>query len=202
VSRLALRSLVIAAAVAALAPAGAHAATKDEGFVASLKKPAVVDGVRLSAKQVKHRFAGRPLYFVLGSREEAAGAVAAFTRPAKRNAYLRETGRSQDRKRSGASASYNGWESVFYEKPFLEGESFSLAHNTGNGNLLALGMPWYRPFENWDNKVSSVKTGYWGARLYDLPSMSTAGGSVDIPGYDSVELWWYFDNVTTSIMNW
>jgi hypothetical protein len=200
VSRIALRSIVVAAALAALAPAGAHAATQSEGFAASLTRPAVVDGVRLSAEQVKQRFAGKPLYFVLGSREEAAGAAAAFTTPAKRTAYLKRTGRSHHRKTAGARASYNGYESVLYEGPFLEGDSISVGHGNALGNLASNPLPW-RPWASWDNHIASAKTGFWGARLYAWPFLNAGGGTIDIPGYDSVEIFKFFGYETSSIMN-
>ena len=199
-----LRTLTVGAlcaAAAALLPSSALAADHDRGYVSALKTPAVVDGVRLTKQQVKHRFAHRPLYFVLGSREEAAGAVAAFTTPGKRNAYLRATGRSHGRNRHGAHASYNGNESDFYEDPFLEGASIPVAHVAALGNLADYGMPW-RFWENWDNRISSAKTGSWGARLYDRPYLDCSAGCVDIPGKDSVEIWRFFDNVTSSIWNY
>ena len=195
--------LVGAAAVAALAlPGSAVADAGGESLVAALKKPAVVDGKFYSAKQVKQRFADTKLFFVLGSREEVRGAVAAFTTRAALREYLRDTNRAPraaDHKL--ARAAWNGSESVFYQDAFLEGPSIAVASNSSAGNLAGncLAWSWWNCVATWDNQISSAKTGYNGAYLYNWPYLNTSGGYVFIPGVDSVEVWRYFNDVTSSI---
>jgi hypothetical protein len=200
---LSLRKLAVAAsltAVAALMAPGA--ALADDGsttFVSALKSPAVVDGKRYSAKQVQKRFADTQLFFVLGSREEADGAVAAFTTRDGRNAYMRKTETKRDR--ATATASWNPWQSIFYSDWFLEGASIAVNNNSANGDLSQHCMSgWvFGCFTTWDNQISSAKTGASRATLYDRPFLSTQGSSVTIPSMDSVEVWRFFDNVTSSI---
>ena len=193
--------MVGAVALAALAiPGSAMANSSDESLVSALKKPAVVDGKFYTAKQAKQHFADTKLFFVLGSREEASGAVAAFTKRSALREYLRDTGR-KPAKKNAARASWNGYESVFYEDRFLEGRSISVAANNAAGNLASncLTWSWFTCVATWDNQISSAKTGYNGAYLYNWPFMNTSGGYVYIPGVDSVEVWRYFNDVTSSI---
>jgi hypothetical protein len=202
-----------AVALAALAlPAAALADTggqpdKDPSLIASLKRPAVLDGKRYSAKQMK-RFDGQRLLFVLGGREEARGAVAAFHTKAQMRKYLRKTGRplpsTNDNK---ATAAWNARESVFYNHPFLEGESITVAAGNGIGNLADHCMrpwPWWC-LASWDNQISSVKTGASGAYLYYHPWFQQwtdddwPDDVVYLPGGDSIEVWRYFNDVASSI---
>lgn len=195
--------LVGVAAVAALAlPSAANAADHGQSLVSALKKPAVVDGKLYSAKQVKQRFAHKRLFFVLGSREEAGGAVAAFTKRSALSGYLKDTGRkSRSADSKLGRTAWNGNESVFYPDRFLEGPGISVATNSAAGNLAAncLYSSWFSCVTTWDNQISSAKTGYNGAYLYNWPYMNTAGGYVYIPGVDSVEVWRFFNDVTSSI---
>jgi hypothetical protein len=193
----------IAAATLTAALVAPGAALADDGsttFVSALKKPAVVDGKRYSAKQVQKRFANTQLFFVLGSSEEADGAVAAFTTRDGRSAYLKETKRDRTHN-SKATASWNPGQSVFYSDWFLEGAAIPVNNNSAIGDLSQYCMSgWpFGCFVNWDNQISSAKTGRSTAILYDRPFLSTQGSSVVIPAMDSVELWRFFDNVTSSI---
>jgi hypothetical protein len=199
----------VAAGVAALAalaiPASAAAdtgnASSEPSIVSSLNGPAVLDGKTYSAKQMKQRFAGQPLFFVLGSREEARGAVAAFRTRAEARSYLDRTGRRRPAHGNKARASYNGYESVFYEDSFLEGNSITIPAGGAIGNLADHCKNWTLWWCNttWDNQISSAKTGYWGARLFNWQYLNYSGGWVDIPGSDSVELGRFFNDVTSSI---
>ena len=196
-------ALVGAAAVATLAlPASALANSGDDSLVSALKKPAVVDGKFYSAKQAKQRFADTKLFFVLGSREESRGAIAGFTSRAALREYLRDTDRKAGAaKKNTARASWNGYESVFYSDRFLEGPAISVASNSANGNLAnnCMAWSWWTCIATFDNAISSAKTGYNGAYLYNWPFLNTSGGYVYIPGVDSVEVWRFFNDVTSSI---
>ena len=195
--------LIGAAALAALAlPGSAVASQDDQSLVSALKTSAVVDGKLYSAKQAKQRFADTKLFFVLGSREESSGAVAAFTSRSGLRKYLRDTNRAAGAaKQDTASAAWNGYESVFYPDRFLEGAALSVAANSSNGNLASncLAWSWWNCIATWDNQISSAKTGYNGAYLYNWPYLNGSGGYVYIPGSDSVEVWRYFNDVTSSI---
>ena len=195
---------VLAAGVAALAalaiPAVASADSASEtSTVAALKRPAVLDGKRYSAKQMQQRFGDQELFFVLGSREESSGAVAAFRTRSEVRQYLKRTGRAVRPKK--AHAAYNGYESVFYEHAFLEGASISVASNNTVGNLADRCMywTWWWCGTNWDNQISSAKTGYSGAYLYNRPWHDTTQGYVYLPGYDSVEVHRFFNDLASSI---
>ena len=196
-------ALVGAAAVATLAlPASALANQGDDSLVSALKKPAVVDGKFYTAKQAKQRFADTKLYFVLGSREESRGAIAGFTSRAALREYLHDTDRKAGAaKKTTARASWNGYESVFYSDRFLEGPAISVAANSANGNLAnnCMAWSWFSCVATFDNAISSAKTGYNGAYLYNWPFLNTSGGYVYIPGVDSVEVWRFFNDVTSSI---
>src|SRR4051812_27612572 len=65
-------ALGFATAAALALPASAMA---DTSLLDGLSSPATIDGHKYSAQQMKHKFAGQKLYFVLGSKEEGAGAV-------------------------------------------------------------------------------------------------------------------------------
>jgi hypothetical protein len=189
------------AALAALAiPASASADTASEtSTVAALKKPAMLDGKRYSAKQMKRQFGDQQLFFVLGSREESDGAVAAFRTRSEVRDYLERTDRQVRPKK--ARATYNGYESVFYEHPFLEGASITVPSNSTVGNLADRCMYWTLWWCNtsWDNAISSAKTGYNGAYLYNRPWHDTTQGYVYLPGYDSVEVHRFFNDLASSI---
>jgi hypothetical protein len=187
---------LVAAAALAL-PASAMA---DSPMLDSLSGPAHIDGHTYSAAQMKHRYAGDRLFFVLGSREEGQGAVAAFHSSHAAKAYLRKTGRSPSQ--ITAHAAYNAGQTVFYSDAFLEGYSISANSNSGIGNLAQSCMISYFPFTcstSWDNQISSAKTGSTGAYLYNLPYLNASGGYVYIPGTDSVEVWRYFNDVASSV---
>ena len=192
--------LVGVAAVAALTlPSAANASDHGQSLVSALKKPAVVDGTFYTAKQVKQRFAHKQLFFVLGSREESGGAVAAFTKRSALSDYLRATGRKS--RRADRRIAWNGNESVFYPDRFLEGPGLPVAANSAAGNLAGscLYWSWFSCSTTWDNQISSAKTGNSGAYLYNWPFLNASGGYVYIPGVDSVEVWRYFNDVTSSI---
>lgn len=195
---LALAALVAAPAVAS---AGTGGASDDGRLVSALKAPATLDGKVYSAKQMQRRFADQPLFFVLGSREEARGAVAAFSTRADARRYLKRTGRAVSKKRAKARAAYNGNESVFYEHGFLEGAAISVAANNTIGNLADRCMYstlWWCNV-SWDNQISSAKTGYSGAILYNRPWHDGSQGYVHLPGYDSVEVHKFFNDLASSI---
>ena len=196
-------ALVGAAAVATLAlPASALTNSGDDSLVSALTKPAVVDGKFYTAKQAKQRFVDTKLFFVLGSREASRGAIAGFTSRAALREYLRDTDRKAGTaKKNTARASWNGYESVFYSDRFLEGPSISVAANSSNGNLAnnCMAWSWWTCTATFDNAISSAKTGYNGAYLYNWPFLNTSGGYVYIPGVDSVEVWRFFNDVTSSI---
>ena len=183
--------LIGAAALAALAlPGSAVASQQDESLVSALKTSAVVDGKLYGAKQAKQRFADTKLFFVLDSSRSGL------------RKYLRDTNRAAGAaKQDKASAAWNGYESVFYPDRFLEGAALSVAANSSNGNLASncLAWSWWNCIATWDNQISSAKTGYNGAYLYNWPYLNTSGGYVYIPGSDSVEVWRYFNDVTSSI---
>jgi hypothetical protein len=184
-------------AVAALAlPASAMAAPS---AVDSLTGPAHIDGHTYSAAQMKHRYHGQKLFFVLGSREEGRGAIAAFHTSAAAKAYARR--HHEMPPRHAARAAYNGGQTVFYQDAFLEGNSIAANNNSSLGNLADYCMVSYVFWcgTNWDNQISSAKTGNDGAYLYNLPYLNTSGGYVYIPGTDSVELWRYFNDVASSV---
>ena len=191
----------LTAVAALMAPGAALADDGSTTFVSALKSPAVVDGKRYSAKQVQKRFANTQLFFVLGSREEADGAVAAFTTRKGQRDYLRDTKRDKKADSRKAKASWNPWQSVFYSDWFLEGFSIAVNNNSANGNLAQNCMSgWvFGCYYSWDNQISSAKTGSSSAKLYDRPYLSTEGSTVTIPSMDSVEVWRFFDNVTSSI---
>ena len=190
--------LVAAAALAAV-PASAMAA--DAPMVDSLSGPAHIDGHTYSAAQMKHRYAGDRLFFVLGSREEGQGAVAAFHSSHAAKAYLRSTGRLPGQVR--ARAAYNPGQTVFYSDAFLEGYSIAVNNNSALGNLsqncMVSGFLGFGCSTSWDNQISSAKTGSDGAYLYNYPYMNTSGGYVYIPATDSVEVWRYFNDVASSV---
>jgi hypothetical protein len=103
--------------------------------------------------------------------------------------------------RGTAHAAYNSGQTVFYQDAFLEGASIAANNNSALGNLATnclSGWP-FGCFVTWDNQISSAKTGYNGAYLYNWPYLNTTGGYVYIPGVDSVEVWRYFNDVTSSI---
>jgi hypothetical protein len=186
---------LVAAAALAL-PASAMA--DDTSMVDSLSGPAHIDGHTYSPAQMKHRYAGDRLFFVLGSREEGQGAVAAFHSSHAAKAYLRSTGRAPGGVR--AHAAYNAGVTAFYRDPFLEGPEIDVANNNALGNLAQNCMSSFI-FCNatWDNQISSAKTGSDGAYLYNYPYMNTSGGYVYIPAVDSVEVWRYFNDVASSV---
>jgi hypothetical protein len=184
-----------AAAAALVLPASAMA---DTGLVSKLTGPATLDGHTYTAKQMKHRFAGQKLFFVLGSREEGAGAVAAFHTSAAAKAYVRKTGRAPAK--HTAHAAYNGYQTVFYSDAFLEGYAIATGSNSGLGDLsqfCMISQLWWC-YATWDNQISSAKTGNSGAYLYGRPYYNTVDGYVYLPGSDSVELWRYFNDVASS----
>ena len=194
--------VVGAAALVALAlPGSALADSSEKSLLSALKTPAVVDGKLYSAKQAKQRFADTKLFFVLGSREEASGAVAAFTSRSALRQYLSDTNRRAGAAKNTARAAWSGYESVFYTDRFLEGSAISVAANSSAGNLATncLAWSWWNCVATWDNQISSAKTGYNGAYLYNWPYLNTTGGYVYIPGVDSVEVWRFFNDVTSSI---
>jgi hypothetical protein len=195
--------MVGVAAVAALAiPGTAAASSHGQSLVSALKRPAVVDGTFYTAKQAKQRFADKKLFFVLGSREESNGAVAAFTKRSALRDYLSDTGRRPGSKSKLGRTAWSGYETVFYPDRFLEGPALPIAANSSAGNLASycLYWNWFSCSTTWDNQISSAKTGYNGAYLYNWPYLNTAGGYVFIPGSDSVEVWRYFNDVTSSVM--
>jgi hypothetical protein len=188
------------AALAVGGVASASAAENDPSLISSLTRPVVLDGKRYTPKQFQ-KFDGQRLLFVLGSREEDAGAVAAFRTKAELKRYLRATDRVPRDSKKKARASYNGWETVFYADWFLEGPAISVTGNSSNGYLAQSCMYWTLWWCNttWDNQISSAKTGYSGAYLYNRPWHDTTDGYVYLPAMDSVEVWRFFDNVTSSI---
>jgi hypothetical protein len=187
--------------VAAAALAMPASAMADTSMLDSLSGPAHIDGHTYSAAQMKHRFAGDRLFFVLGSKEEGQGAVAAFHSSHAAKAYLRQTGRSPSQVK--ARAAYNAGQTVFYSDAFLEGNSIAVNNNGALGNLAdncMIGNWWgFGCNTSWDNQISSAKTGSDGAYLYNYPYMNTSGGYVYIPGTDSVEVWRYFNDVASSV---
>ena len=193
-----IRTLAVGlAAAATLAlPASALAAPS---AVDSLTGPAHIDGHTYSAAQMKHRYHGQTLFFVLGSREEGRGAIAAFHTGAAAKAYARR--HHELPPRHAARAAYNGSQTVFYQDAFLEGNSIAANNNSAIGNLADYCMInnifWCGA--NWDNQISSAKTGSDGAYLYNYPYMNTSGGYVYIPATDSVEVWRYFNDVASSV---
>jgi hypothetical protein len=189
-------ALGFAAAAALALPASAMA---DTSLLSSLSSPATIDGHKYSAQQMKHKFAGQKLYFVLGSKEEGAGAVAAFHSKGAAKAYVSSTGRAP--KKGVARAAYNGYETVFYSDAFLEGAAIAVGSNHGLGDLSqnCMSMTLWWCSTTWDNQISSAKTGYSGAYLYNRPWNVTTDGYIYIPGQDSVELWRYFNDVTSSV---
>jgi hypothetical protein len=189
-------ALGIATAAALALPASAMA---DTSLLDSLSRPATIDGHKYSAQQMKHRFAGQNLFFVLGSKEEGAGAVAAFHSKGAAKAYVGATGRAP--KKGVARAAYNGYQTVFYSDAFLEGAAIAANSNSGIGDLSTQCMKgWvFGCFTSWDNQISSAKTGYTGAYLYNRPWNVTSDGYIYIPGQDSVEVWRYFNDVTSSV---
>jgi hypothetical protein len=203
VTTLKLRTLAagLTAAAALALPASALAApgSAQPTLLDSLSGPAHIDGHTYSAAQMRHRYAGRRLFFVLGSREEARGAVAAFHTSAAAKAYVRRTHRAASSRL--AHAAYNAGQTVFYQDAFLEGNSIAVNSNSGIGNLAGNCMINYIFYcgASWDNQISSAKTGSSGAYLYNLPYLNTWGGYVYIPGTDSVELWRYFNDVASSV---
>ncbi len=193
--------LVAAAALALPASAMAYTPTVQPSMLDSLSGPAHIDGHTYSAAQMRHRYAGDRLFFVLGSREEGLGAVAAFHSSHAAKAYLRETGRLPGQVK--ARAAYNPGQTVFYSDAFLEGYSIAVNNNGAIGNLaqscMISGFLGFGCSTSWDNQISSAKTGSDGAYLYNYPYMNTSGGYVFIPGTYSVEVWRYFNDVASSV---
>jgi hypothetical protein len=191
--------VVAAAALALPASAMADTSAAQPSMLDSLSGPAHIDGHTYSAAQMKHRYKGDRLFFVLGSREEGQGAVAAFHSSHAAKAYLRRTGRAIGQLR--AHAAYNAGVTAFYRDAFLEGPEIDVANNNALGNLAGNCMVSYFPFTcatSWDNQISSAKTGSDGAYLYNYPYLNTSGGYVYIPGTDSVEVWRYFNDIASS----
>jgi hypothetical protein len=199
VTTLKLRTLaagLTAAATLAL-PASALAAP---GAVDSLTGPARIDGHTYSAAQMKHRYHGQKLFFVLGAREEGRGAIAAFHTSAAAKAYARRHHEMVPAR--AARAAYNGGQTVFYQDAYLEGASITVNNNSAIGNLAddcMSGIPFYC-FTSWDNQISSAKTGNDGAYLYNLPFNNSAGGWTYVAANDSVELWRWFNDVASSVL--
>jgi len=187
--------LTAAAALAAL-PASAMAAPS---AVDSLTGPAHIDGHTYSAAQMKHRYHGQKLFFVLGSREEGRGAVAAFHTSAAAKAYARQ--HHEMAPAGAARVAYNGGQTVFYQDAYLEGNSIAANNNSGIGNLADYCMInnifWCGA--SWDNQISSAKTGNDGAYLYNLPYLNSSGGWTYVAANDSVELWHWFNDVASSV---
>ena len=188
-------------AAAALAAVPASAMAADPSMVDSLTGPAHIDGHIYSAAQMKHRYAGQKLFFVLGSREEGLGAVAAFHTSAEAKAYARR--HHEMLPRHAARAAYNAGQTVFYSDAFLEGNAIAANNNSALGNLagncMVEGFLNLYCITSWDNQISSAKTGSDGAYLYNMPYLNTSGGYVYIPGTDSVEVWRYFNDVASSV---
>ena len=191
--------LAAAATLALPGSAMADTGTAQPSMLDSLSGAAHIDGHTYSAAQMKQRYAGRRLFFVLGSREEGQGAVAAFHSSHAAKAYLRKTGRAPGARQ--AHAAYNAGATAFYRDAFLEGPEIDVANNNAVGNLAQNCMNgWaFGCFTSWDNQISSAKTGSDGAYLYNWPYLNTGGGYVYIPATDSVEVWRYFNDVTSSI---
>jgi hypothetical protein len=192
--------VVAAAALALPASAMADTSAAQPSMLDSLSGPAHIDGHTFSPAQMKHRYAGDRLFFVLGSREEGQGAVAAFHSSHAAKAYLRKTGRAVGQVK--ARAAYNPGVTAFYRDAFLEGPEIDVANNSALGNLAGNCMVSYFPFTcsvSWDNQISSAKTGSDGAYLYNYPYMNTSGGYVYIPATDSVEVWRYFNDIASSV---
>jgi hypothetical protein len=198
-----LRTLAagLTAAAALALPTSAMAApdTAQPSMLDSLSGPAHIDGHTYSAAQMKHRYAGQKLFFVLGSREEGRGAVAAFHSSAAAKAYARR--HHEMLPRHTARAAYNGGQTVFYSDGFLEGPAIAANNNSSLGNLADYCMSgWvFGCFTSWDNQISSAKTGSDGAYLFNLPYLNSSGGYVYIPATDSVEVWRYFNDVASSV---
>jgi hypothetical protein len=189
--------LTTAAALAAL-PASALAAPS---AVDSLSGPAHIDGHTYSAAQMKHRYAGQKLFFVLGSREEGRGAIAAFHTSAAAKAYARR--HHEMPPAHAARAAYNGGQTVFYQDAYLEGASIAANNNSALGNLagncMISGFLGIGCNVSWDNQISSAKTGNDGAYLYNMPYLNTSAGYTYIAANDSVELWHWFNDVASSV---
>ena len=186
----------LTAAAALALPASAMAAPS---AVDSLTGPARIDGHTYSAAQMKHRYHGQRLFFVLSSREEGRGAIAAFHTSAAAKAYARR--HHEMAPRHAARAAYNGGQTVFYQDAFLEGASIAANNNSSLGNLAGnclSGIP-FVCFTSWDNQISSAKTGNDGAYLYNLPYLNSSGGWTYVAANDSVELWHWFNDVASSV---
>jgi hypothetical protein len=189
--------LTAAAALAAL-PASALAAPS---AVDSLNGPAHIDGHTYSAAQMKHRYAGQKLFFVLSSREEGRGAVAAFHTGAAAKAYARRHHEMPPAR--AAHAAYNGGQTVFYQDAYLEGASIAANNNSGIGNLagncMIEGFLNLYCLTSWDNQISSAKTGNDGAYLYNMPYTNASAGWTFVGANDSVELWHWFNDEASSV---
>ena len=151
-------ALGFATAAALALPASAMA---DTSLLDSLSSPASIDGHTYTAKQMKHRFAGKNLFFVLGSKEEGAGAVAAFHSKGAAKAYVADTGRAP--KKGVARAAYNGYQTVFYSDAFLEGASIAArlrtaASATSRSHCMISQLWWCNT--TWDNQISLRQDGY------------------------------------------
>jgi hypothetical protein len=191
--------LTAAAALALPASALADTTTAQSSLLDSLSGPAHIDGHTYSPAQMKHRYAGRRLFFVLGSREEGLGAVAAFHSSAAAKAYARRHHEMLPAR--AAQAAYNPGVTAFYRDAFLEGPEIDVANNSALGNLAQNCMTsvlWVCT-ASWDNQISSAKTGSDGAYLYNYPYMNTSGGYVYIAATDSVEVWRFFNDVASSV---
>jgi hypothetical protein len=192
--------LTAAAALALPASAMADTTAAQPSLLDSLSGPAHIDGHTYSAAQMKHRYHGQKLFFVLGSREEGIGAVAAFHSSAAAKAYARR--HHEMLPAHAARAAYNPGVTAFYRDAFLEGPEIDVANNSALGNLAQNCMISYFPFTcsvSWDNQISSAKTGSDGAYLYNYPYLNTSGGYVYIAATDSVEVWRFFNDVASSV---
>ena len=189
--------LTAAAALAAV-PTSALAAPS---AVDSLTGPAHIDGHTYSAAQMKHRYRGQKLFFVLGSREEGRGAIAAFHTSAAAKAYARRHHEMAPAR--AARVAYNGGQTVFYQDAYLEGNSIAANNNSALGNLagncMIQGFLNLYCITSWDNQISSAKTGNDGAYLYNLPYLNSSGGWTYIANNDSVELWHWFNDQASSV---
>lgn len=211
----ALGAVLVAAtpAVAAAAPSAgtAPAASQERSLISSLSGPAVLDGERYTPKQMQ-RFEGKHLFFVLGSREEGDGAIAAFHTKAEMKRYLRRTHRTPAASKTTAHAAWDANVSVFYMGKFLEGpDPLTVAHNSAVGDLRTMCVfchdpgncnPYYPTgicYVNWDNYINSAKTGSTGAYLFNRPFLDQTDGYVYLPPADSVEVWRFFPALASSI---
>ena len=177
----------LAAATAALALAADPASAAKPAAQQTAKVQAVVDGVRLSPKQL-NRYDGKPLY----TRMSADGkTLIGTTSLPKFKAFLKTKGVTMPtagKKPAKARTSGAGHWARICTDNFLRGHCYTVNSGQGVANMASIsGANW---FTRWDfeNSVSSMDTYGSPALLYDLPNFNQYGATHYVGPYQQQDL--------------